>query len=101
LRSPTAAGAADRRVLGGIPRHSWSKWQTDSHDPPTGTYSVADAKNRLSDLIDRALKGEGVAITRHGRPIVELKPVVEPTRAVSSADLDWLAAHRVGRKAAS
>lgn len=61
------------------------------------TYSVADAKNQLSELIDRALRGEDVVITRHGRPMVELKPIDEPARAVSSADLDWLAAHRVGR----
>jgi prevent-host-death family protein len=61
------------------------------------TYSVADAKNQLSELIDRALRGEGVVITRYGRPMVELKPIDEPARAVSAADLDWLAAHRVGR----
>ena len=61
------------------------------------TYSVADAKNQLSELIDRALQGEGVVITRHGRPVVELRPIPEPARSVTSADLDWLAAHRVGR----
>lgn len=60
-------------------------------------HSVAEAKNRLSELIDRALKGEGVVITRHGRPVVELKAVPAPARAVSAADLDWLAGHRVGR----
>lgn len=64
------------------------------------TYSVAKAKNQLSELIDRALKGEGVVITRHGRPVVELKPIGEPTRTVSAADLDWLATHRVGRTSA-
>jgi prevent-host-death family protein len=65
------------------------------------THSVADAKNRLPELIDRALKGEGVVITRHGRPVVELKPIPEPARAVSPADLDWLAAHRIGRLSAT
>lgn len=62
-----------------------------------GTHSVAKAKNQLSKLIDRALKGEGVVITRHGHPVVELKPIPEPARAVSEADLDWLARHRIGR----
>jgi prevent-host-death family protein len=62
------------------------------------TYSVADAKNKLPELIDRALKGEGVVITRHGRPVVELKPIPEPVRPVSAADLDWLASRRVGTK---
>ena len=65
------------------------------------TYSVADAKNRLPELIDRALDGEGVVITRRGRPVVELKPVPEPARAVSPADLDWLAARRIGRLSAT
>jgi prevent-host-death family protein len=64
------------------------------------TYSVAEAKNQLSELIDRALKGEGVVITRHGRPVVELKPMEEPARPVSTADLDWLASHRVGHTTA-
>src|SRR2546427_12702472 len=65
-----------------------------------GTHSVAEAKNRLPELIDRALKGEGVVITRHGRPVVELKPIPEPARPVSAADLDWLAARRVEVRAA-
>jgi prevent-host-death family protein len=60
-----------------------------------GTHSVAEAKNRLPELIDRALKGEDVVITRHGRPVAELKPIPEPAHAVSAADLDWLAARRV------
>jgi hypothetical protein len=29
--------------------------------------------------------------------VVELRPVAEPARAVSTADLDWLATHRVGK----
>jgi len=48
----------------------------------------------LSELIDQ---GEGVVITRHGRPMVELKPVEEPAQPMSAAELHWLAAHRVGR----
>lgn len=59
------------------------------------TYSVADAKNNLSELIDRALKGEGVVITRHGAPLVELRPVAGQIRVVRQADLDWLAVHRL------
>src|ERR1700693_1961392 len=61
-----------------------------------GTHSVADAKNRLPELIDRALKGESVVITRHGRPVAELRPIPEPAHKVSAAALDWLAARRVG-----
>ena len=59
-----------------------------------GTHSVAEAKNRLPELIDRALCGEGIIITRHGRPVAELKAIPQPARPVSAADLDWLAALR-------
>jgi prevent-host-death family protein len=63
---------------------------------PMGTHSVAEAKNRLSDLIDRALAGEDVTITRHGRPVVELRPVEQEPGPVRPEDIDWLAARVVG-----
>jgi prevent-host-death family protein len=56
------------------------------------TYSVADAKNNLSELIERARQGEGVVITRHGVPVAELRPLPAPARPIEQADLDWLAA---------
>jgi antitoxin (DNA-binding transcriptional repressor) of toxin-antitoxin stability system len=59
------------------------------------TYSVAEAKNNLSELIDRALDGEGVVITRHGKPVVEFRPIPAPVRPVSDADLQWLTANRL------
>jgi prevent-host-death family protein len=37
-------------------------------------YSIAQAKDHLSKLIDEALAGEEVTITRHGKPVVELQP---------------------------
>jgi prevent-host-death family protein len=37
-------------------------------------YSVAEAKNKLPSLINKALEGEEVIITRHGKPVVELRP---------------------------
>jgi prevent-host-death family protein len=62
------------------------------------THSVAEAKNHLPQLIDRALAGEPVVITRHGHPVVELRPVPAPPRRVNPADIAWLRAHRVGRR---
>jgi prevent-host-death family protein len=59
------------------------------------SYSVADAKNHLPALINRALAGESVVITRHGRPVAELKPIPAHPRRVTEADLVWLAARRV------
>lgn len=64
------------------------------------THSVAQARNHLSELIDRALGGEGIVITRHGRPVVELRPVAQAMAPVSASDLDWLAERRVGRTVA-
>jgi prevent-host-death family protein len=37
-------------------------------------YSLAQAKDQLSRLIDQALSGEVVTITRHGKPVVTLSP---------------------------
>jgi antitoxin (DNA-binding transcriptional repressor) of toxin-antitoxin stability system len=73
-----------------------AKWPEDGYILPMSTHSVADAKNHLPELIDRALKGEQVVITRHGHPVVELKAVPPPPRRVTQADIDWLDAHRVG-----
>ena len=61
-------------------------------------HSVVEAKNQLSELIDRALRGEGVVITRHGRPVIELKPIAPPARPVTPEAIDWLAQRRVGRR---
>jgi prevent-host-death family protein len=58
------------------------------------TYSVAEAKNRLSELINRAVDGEGVVITRHGEPVVELKAVKPAPRRMTEADFEWLRARR-------
>lgn len=63
------------------------------------THSVAEAKAHLSDLIERALSGEDVVITRHGHPVVELKAVTRPPRRrITEEDIRWIERHRVGRK---
>ena len=59
------------------------------------THSVAEAKNQLSRLIDRALNGESVVITRHGHPVVEIKPVKSPARHTAKEALAWLEGKRV------
>ena len=61
------------------------------------TYSVAEAKSQLSKLIDRALDGEAVVITRRGEPVVELRPVRPAPRPITEADIEWLRAKRVGQ----
>jgi len=39
------------------------------------TTNVAEAKAKLSQLIDKALSGEEVVIAKHGKPLVKLVPV--------------------------
>lgn len=41
------------------------------------SYSVAQARDNLPRLIDRAIGGEEVVITRRGTPLVELRPRAE------------------------
>ena len=62
------------------------------------TYSVADAKNGLPRLIDRALAGEEVIIARHGKPVAELRPVATLSRKTPPATYAWLRVRRQDRK---
>ena len=38
------------------------------------SYSIAEARNALPSLINKAHDGEVVVITRHGKPVAELRP---------------------------
>lgn len=63
------------------------------------SYSVCEAKNGLPGLIDRALAGEEVLITRHGRVVVEIRPALpigEPP-IDKVATLAWLRERRRSR----
>ena len=40
-------------------------------------YSIAEAKDNLSRLVDKALAGEEVAITCHGKVVAYVRPAVE------------------------
>jgi prevent-host-death family protein len=44
------------------------------------TVSIYEAKTRLSHLVDRALRGEQIVITRHGRPVARLVPAAPPRK---------------------
>jgi prevent-host-death family protein len=56
-------------------------------------YSVAEAKNTLLRLIDRALQGEEVVITRQGKPVIELRPARRQPVA-PAATHSWLQSRR-------
>jgi prevent-host-death family protein len=62
-------------------------------------HTFAEAEHQLSELIDRAIAGEGVVITRNGKPVAALRPVQTPFPGPGfNADdvVAWLAANRVG-----
>lgn len=44
-------------------------------DDKASTVGAFDAKTHLSELLDRAEKGETITITKHGRPVAKLVPV--------------------------
>jgi prevent-host-death family protein len=39
-------------------------------------FNVHEAKSNLSKLLDMALEGEEVVISRHGKPVARLAPVI-------------------------
>lgn len=46
--------------------------------------NLADAKSRLSELVDRVEKGEEIVITRHGRPVARLLALERPKKPIPS-----------------
>lgn len=58
------------------------------------SYGVAEAKNHFTYLLDRVEKGERVVITRHGRPVAEIRPFAPerplPTEAERRAAFERL-----------
>jgi len=65
------------------------------------THTVAEAQDKLPELIDRARKGEDVVIVQDGRAVAHLNGISEgstaPLKTISDADLDWLKQRRAGR----
>ena len=56
------------------------------------TVSLANAKARLSELLDRVEAGGTVCITRHGKPVARLGAVAEPRKPIDVAMLQALTA---------
>lgn len=54
-------------------------------------YGLHDAKNKLSELVDRAQGGETVIITRHGQQVAKIVPLSEEEKIqYPQAFLDFL-----------
>lgn len=52
--------------------------------------SLAEAKARLSELIDRVEAGDTVEITRRGKPVAQLTAIVRPRKQVDIRSLKAL-----------
>lgn len=48
------------------------------------TVNLAQAKARLSELLDKVEDGERIVITRHGRPVAAISALVMPKQPVKS-----------------
>ena len=64
------------------------------------TYSIVEAKARLTQLIEQALAGEEVTITRDGKPVAELRAKAPSVRRRPSPHLVNQLAHRAKRLSA-
>lgn len=54
------------------------------------TINLADAKAHLSELVDRVEAGEWIVITRRGKPVARLAPVISPRKRIDVALLQSL-----------
>ena len=64
-----------------------------------GAYSVGEAKQDLERLLDEALSGEVVTITRDGRPAVSLTPAPKEEQKLPIDDefIEWMRKRREAR----
>jgi antitoxin (DNA-binding transcriptional repressor) of toxin-antitoxin stability system len=64
-----------------------------------GAYSLAQAQTQLDRLVDEALTGEIVTITRDGRPVVTLAPTAAAATPTPIDDeyLEWMRKRREAR----
>jgi prevent-host-death family protein len=54
--------------------------------------SLADAKARLSELLDRVEAGDSICITRRGKPVAQLGAIARPRKPIDIAMLQALTA---------
>lgn len=54
--------------------------------------NLADAKARLSELVDRVEAGDSIEITRRGKPVARLAAVAKPRKRTDAALLQLLTA---------
>lgn len=61
-------------------------------------YSIAQAKDQLSRLVDKMLSGEAVTITRHGKPVAAIVPSPPEPTPMTLEEIDEMFARARQRK---
>jgi prevent-host-death family protein len=64
-------------------------------DDEVGMY---EARTRFAELLTEVEKGRRVVITRHGKPVAMLSPILQPDPVRTQAVIDKLRATRRGRR---
>jgi prevent-host-death family protein len=57
------------------------------------TVGIFEAKNRLSELVSQAERGERVLLTRNGKPVAEIVPVSRDKKQAEAA-MKWILSRR-------
>jgi prevent-host-death family protein len=55
-------------------------------------YKLADAKARFSEIVQKAMLGEIITITKENRPVVKIVPIKPATRNPGTGKGIWMAA---------
>lgn len=59
------------------------------------SYNIADAKARLSELVERVTAGEEIEIKKRGEPVAKIVPLQRPKKRI---DVDALRRLTAGQK---
>lgn len=62
------------------------------------TFGFVEAKTQFASLLERVERGEEITVTKHGRPVARLAPVV---RAASSTTREIIERSKTARKGRS
>lgn len=54
-------------------------------------YGLAEAKSRFSEIVQKAMLGESVTVTKENRPVVKIVPIKPVKRAPGTGKGIWMA----------
>ena len=58
---------------------------------PSQHYKLADAKARFSEIVQKAMLGETIIVTKENRPVVKIVPIKPLKRAPGTGKGIWMA----------